>query len=92
MILVDKIESAAKHHRSLGEKLLLPPTILIHDGEESIEQFSNNYFTEVLWCALTRTGGNYVAMVARRIKVRFTRECSSINCSVAREDNYVAKA
>ena len=48
MLLVNKIEESAKQHRSLGEKLLLPPAILIHEGSESVQQFSNNYFTEVL--------------------------------------------
>ena len=48
MILVDKIEASAKQHRALGEKLLLPPVILIHNDAQSIQQFSNNYYTEVM--------------------------------------------
>ena len=48
MILVDKIEASAKHHRALGEKLLLPPAILIHSDTQSVQQFSNNYYTEVM--------------------------------------------
>ena len=52
MILVDKIEASAKGHRLLGENLLLPPVTLIHNGDESISQYSNNYHTEVMWCAI----------------------------------------
>jgi len=93
MILVDKIEASAKQHRLLGEKLLLPRVILIHNGsEQSISDYSNNYFTMVIWCALNKIEYTIVTMVAGRIKVRFTRECSSVNCSVAREDKSVVKA
>ena len=48
MIIVDKTETSAKQHRLLGEKLLLPPGILIHSDTQSVQQFSNNYYTEVL--------------------------------------------
>ena len=91
MILVDKIEASAKQHRVLGEKLLLPPAILIHNDAQTIQQFSNNYYTEVIWCALNRIVNDIVTMVAGRIEVRSTRECSSVNCSVAREDKFVVK-
>jgi len=43
LLLVDKIESSGKHHRQLGERLLLPATILIHNGSELISDFSENY-------------------------------------------------
>ncbi|XP_065912001.1 lysosomal alpha-mannosidase-like [Dysidea avara] len=43
LLLVDKIENSGKLHRQLGERLLLPPTILIHNGSESISDFSKNY-------------------------------------------------
>ena len=43
LLLVDKIENSGKLHRQLGEKLLLPATILIHRGRESISEFSNKY-------------------------------------------------
>lgn len=93
MILVDKIETSAKQHRLLGEKLLLPTTILVHNAsEESISDYSNNYFTMVIWCALNKFVYTLVTMVAGRIEVRITRECSSVNCSVARKDRSVVKA
>ena len=43
LVLVDKIENSGKLHRQLGERLLLPPTILIHSGRVSISDFSKNY-------------------------------------------------
>ncbi|XP_065912002.1 lysosomal alpha-mannosidase-like isoform X1 [Dysidea avara] len=43
LLLVDKIENSGKLHRQLGERLLLPATILIHSGKESISEFSKNY-------------------------------------------------
>ena len=92
MIIVDKTETSAKQHRLLGEKLLLPPGILIHSDTQSVQQFSNNYYTKVLWWLLNRIVTDSVVMVARRIKVRSTGQCSSIDCSVARENQSVAKA
>ena len=53
-VIVDTINQSAKVHRLLGEKMLLPPTILIHDSSEAITDFNNNYNSEVLWCALKR--------------------------------------
>jgi len=43
LLLVDKIENSAKLHRQLGERLLLPATILIHNSKQSISEFSKNY-------------------------------------------------
>ena len=91
MILVDKIEASAKQHRALGEKLLLPPAILIYNDAQSVQQFSNNYYTEVMWCTLNRIVNDIVTMVAGRVEIRSTKECSSVNCSVAREDKLVVK-
>ena len=43
LLLVDKIENSGKLHRQKGERLLLPPTILIHSNRKSISEFSKNY-------------------------------------------------
>jgi len=43
LLLLDKIENSGKLHRQLGERLLLPATILIHNGSESISDFYKNY-------------------------------------------------
>jgi len=43
LLLVDKIENSGKLHRQLGERLLLPATILIHNNREPISDFSKNY-------------------------------------------------
>jgi len=43
LLLLDKIENSGKLHHQLGERLLLPATILIHNGSESISDFYKNY-------------------------------------------------
>ena len=52
MVIVDTIDQSAKAHRLVGEKMLVPPTILIHDGSEAITDFNSSYNSQVLWCAL----------------------------------------
>jgi len=54
MIIVNTINQSAKAHRLLGERMLLPPSILIHDGSEAITDFNSKYNSQVLWCAVTR--------------------------------------
>ena len=43
LLLVDSIEDSARLHRKLGEELLLPPSILIHNNEKPASDFLNNY-------------------------------------------------
>lgn len=43
LLLVDTIEDSARLHRKLGEELLLPPSILIHNNNKPASDFVNNY-------------------------------------------------
>jgi len=54
MVIVDTIDQSAKAHRLLGEKMLVPPTILIHNGNEAITEFNSNYNSQVSRCSLIR--------------------------------------
>ncbi|XP_065910012.1 lysosomal alpha-mannosidase-like [Dysidea avara] len=47
MVIVDTIDQSAKAHRLVGEKMLVPPTILIHDGSEAITDFNSSYNSQV---------------------------------------------
>ena len=50
LLLVDKIENSGKLHRQLGERLLLPATILIYKNKNSIPEFSKSYNSMVSNC------------------------------------------
>ena len=53
LLLVDKIENSGKLHRQLGERLLLPATILIHSNKNSISEFSKSYNSMVSNCYIS---------------------------------------